>query len=193
MRHYVGRYLYYARIRVSVALRHGCGCPLTYRTTIRTPVKSGLDLSYPTEIRVVRWRADLSRSEVVVKSRLELSKERKKRKGKYERRKEDREAGREQSRSLKGIERKMAVNSGCDFPGYDKKRDTIPIDRPTRTRTWQRSLFKSNNALFSFFLFTVRQPTLPRIKGKRDKTCSETFRSINRSSGGQRWTTVARR
>lgn len=38
--------------------------------------------------------------------------------------------------------------------------------------TWQRSLFKSNNALFSFFLFTVRQPTLPRIKGKRDKTCS---------------------
>ena len=131
--------------------------------------------------------------EVVVKSRLELSKERKKRKGKYERRKEDREAGREQSRSLKGIERKMAVNSGCDFPGYDKKRDTIPIDRPTRTRTWQRSLFKSNNALFSFFLFTVRQPTLTRIKGKRDKTCSETFRSINRSSGGQRWTTVARR
>lgn len=52
------------------------------------------------------------------------------------------------------------------------------------TRTWQHSLFKSNNApfSFSFSFFTVRQPTLLRIKGKRDKTCSETFRSIDQSS-----------
>lgn len=50
----------------------------------------------------------------------------------------------------------------------------------------------SNRTMRVFF--AVRQRTLRRIKGKRDKTCRETFQSINpRSSSGQRWTTCSYR
>ena len=135
-------------IRVSVALRHGCGCPpLNAYVSDNYSNASQIGTGFISPDRIV-LRCQFF--EVVVKLFMKKKRRRK--------RKERRKAGREQSRSLKGIERKMAVNSGYDFPGYDKKRDTIPIDRPTRTRNLAALVIQIEQCAF-FFLSFHRPPT----------------------------------
>lgn len=150
-RHYVGRYLYYARmvaLRLLVAwVRLPGHAYVSDNYSNASQIGTGFILSDPNR----PFRANFSRNYREKRNR-----------GKNGRRLElwkDRKRGREQSRSLEGIERKMAVNSG-----------TISLDTTRNTIRYQSIVQRNSNLaalviqieqcpFFFFFFFFHRPPT----------------------------------